>query len=130
MHRYRQFLISAVIAILFQPFSRAGQLETNVIPFVTLNGTTNGTAIPIGFAMPSAVYFWEHGALESISNATVDIKLSLDATNYITILTTNASTTNAAIERIAVDLSNLTAYKRATLATATNLTGAVRELLP
>lgn len=91
---------------------------------VTVNNTTSNST-PISLTVPTYVgpYSITHGALSRTNDLPTQIQLSLDGTNYTTLVTRYPTTTNAnATDSYGATTANLTVYLRASITTTNSVT--------
>lgn len=85
--------------------------------------TSNSVALAAGtFTMPSGYFLIQNGGLTATNMLHVNIQVSIDGTNFVTVATYWPSATNATTERFVPSYSLQTLYLRAQAVTSNTVT--------
>jgi hypothetical protein len=90
---------------------------------ITVNNTTsNSAALAAGsFSMPSGVFLIQNAGLTATNALRVNIQVSVDNTNFVTVATYWPGATNATTERYSPSYSAQTIYLRAQAVTTNSV---------
>lgn len=114
----------AVIAVLIGLAGgvRAGS-QTFLGTLITVDNTTsNSTALAAGtFAMPAGYFLIQNAGLTETNALRVNVQVSVDNTNFLTVATYYPAATNAATERYSPSYSAQTIYIRAQAVTTNSV---------
>ena len=101
-------LVAGVVLVRASSYTFIGALAT------VNNTTTNSTALAVGtFNMPVGTFLIQNGGLSSTNALLVNVQVSVDGTNFLTVATYRPTVTNAVTDTYVPSYSAQTIYIRA-----------------
>lgn len=117
----KRVLISICASLFFASLAPAGQTFLIGSPAI-VNGTSNTPSINAGTAsLPRGNFIFQNGGLASTNALLVNVQVSIDNTNFVTIGTYIPTVTNAVSDSYTPGYTNQTIYVRAQIITTNSV---------